>query len=139
MSRTRIPSALRKFICERAIYRCEYCLLPESSALLSHEIDHIIAKKHGGLTESDNLALSCALCNKHKGSDVASIDSATGEVTALYHPRRCRWSEHFQPQDAAWVPLTPIGSVTARLLQFNRLDRIEERKLLIEAGLLKFE
>ena len=139
MSKTHIPLALRKFVCERAIYRCEYCLFPESSALLSHEIDHIIAEKHGGLTQASNLALSCTLCNKCKGSDVASIDLATGEVIALYHPRRCRWSGHFQPQDAEWVPLTLIGSVTARLLQFNRLDRIEERKLLIEAGLLKFK
>lgn len=127
------------FVSERASYRCEYCLFPESSALFSHEIDHVISEKHGGLTQASNLALSFAPCNKYKGSDVASVDLETNEVIALYHPRRCLWSDHFQPQEAEWVPLTPIGLVTARLLQFNRPDRIEERKLLIEAGLLKFE
>jgi hypothetical protein len=32
--------------------------------------------------------------------------------------------------------LTPEGRVTVRLLQFNRQERIEERKLLIEANIL---
>src|SRR5579883_3140247 len=38
---------------------------------------HAIAQKHGGPTEAENLALSCALCNKNKGSDIASLDSVT--------------------------------------------------------------
>jgi len=53
-----------------------------------HEVDHVIAEKHGGLTEPDNLALSCTLCNKHKGSDLTSIDPETGDIVPLYHPRK---------------------------------------------------
>jgi 5-methylcytosine-specific restriction endonuclease McrA len=74
---------------------CEYCFTPEIASFAAHEVDPIVAQKHGGLTQEDNLALSCTLCNKHKGTDLASIDPNTGEITPLYHPRRDRWFEHF--------------------------------------------
>ena len=133
MSRTYIPSALRRLVSERAGGCCEYCLIPEAAVFTAHEIDHIVAEKHGGTTEADNLALSCVLCNKHKGSDLASIDPQTGEIVPLYHPRRDKWHEHFQLNGAEFIALTSIGRVTVRLLQLNRRDRIEERRLLIEA------
>jgi 5-methylcytosine-specific restriction endonuclease McrA len=71
MSFTRVPAGLRKQVYVRANGRCEYCLIPEMAGLASHEMDHIIAEKHGGSTEFNNLALSCVLCNKYKGSDIA--------------------------------------------------------------------
>ena len=80
MSSTYIPSALRRFVCNRAKGCCEYCLISEATAFVPHEIDHVIAEKHGGLTEAENLPLSCTLCNKHKG--IAS--SATKRAIALY-------------------------------------------------------
>lgn len=73
----------------------------------------------------------CCATNK-KGSDLASLDPAK-KLTPLYHPRQDCWSEHFQLNGAEFIPLTPIGRVTLRLLQLNRSDRIKERKLLIEA------
>ncbi|OQW86515.1 MAG: restriction endonuclease [Thiotrichaceae bacterium IS1] len=82
MSTTYIPVELRRLVYERARGCCEYCLIPETVVLVSHQIDHIIAEKHGGLTEADNLALSCAVCNKHKGSDLASIDPDTNQIVA---------------------------------------------------------
>lgn len=103
-----------------------------------HEIDHIIAQKHGGPTDADNLALSCALCNKHKGSDLASLDPETGLIVPLYHPRRDHWTDHFQVHAGQVVPLTPTGRVTVRLLQLNHPDRVEERTLLIAAKLSRF-
>ncbi len=90
-----IPTALRRLVLERAGEQCEYCLIPQAAVLAAHETDHIIARKHGGATESDNLALSCALCNKRKGSDVAAIDPQTAQILPLYHPRRDRWTDHF--------------------------------------------
>jgi hypothetical protein len=33
--------------------------------------------------------------------------------------------------------LTTIGRVTIRLLQLNRLDRVEERQLLLDAGIIE--
>jgi len=65
---TYIPSALRQEVYDRAGGCCEYCLIPETAVLVPHEVDHIIAQKHGGLTESGNLALSCTVCNKYKGA-----------------------------------------------------------------------
>ena len=67
-----IPTSLRQQIYERAGGQCEYCLMPEVAVLMSLEVDHIIARKHGGKIVADNLALSCSLCNKHKGSDLTS-------------------------------------------------------------------
>jgi hypothetical protein len=137
MSKTYITSALRKQIYKRANGCCEYCFFPEVATLSSHEVDHIIAEKHGGLTETNNLALSCTLCNKYKGSDLTSIDPETENIIPLYHPRRDIWNEHFRLEGAVILPITSIGRVTVRLLQLNRQDRIEERKLLIENGIFR--
>jgi len=52
--------------------------------------------KHGGQTIEENLALCCALCNRYKGSDIASIDPETGLLTLLFHPRLDRWGKHFE-------------------------------------------
>jgi hypothetical protein len=137
MSKTYISSALRKLVIERAKKRCEYCLMPEQASFAPHEIDHIISEKHGGKTHANNLALSCTLCNKYKGSDLTSIDPKTEEIVPLYHPRKDTWCEHFHLDTGEIKPLTAIGRVTVNLLQINRYERIEERLLLIEAGLFE--
>ena len=133
---TYIPVALRRQVYERAKGCCEYCLIPDLATFSAHEIDHIIAQKHGGLTEAENLALSCTLCNQYKGSDLASIDPETSQIVTLYHPRQDLWYEHFQLKEAEFVALSGKGRVTIRLLQLNRRDRVEERQLLLQAGML---
>jgi hypothetical protein len=137
MTRAYIPAPLYQLVYERAHGCCEYCLVPEAVTLTAHQVDHVIAVKHGGPTEADNLALSCALCNKHKGSDLASLDSETGEIAPLYHPRRDRWVNHFQLVGAHIVPLTAVGRATVRLLQFNQPERVAERELLLASGMLR--
>lgn len=134
---TYISAALRQQVFKRAHGRCEYCLIPESVALVPHQVDHIIALKHNGSTEPDNLALSCTLCNKHKGSDLASLDPQTGTVVPLFNPRQDEWPIHFEIEDGLIVPLTPFGRVTVRLLQFNTQQRVEERRLLLLAGAIQ--
>jgi HNH endonuclease len=136
MSTTYIPVALRRQVYERARGYCEYCRIPDAATFAPHEIDHIVAEKHGGLTESENLALSCASCNKRKGSDLASIDSETGEIVPLYHPRQDLWHEHFHLTEGEVFPRTAKGRITTQLLQLNRRDRVEERRLLQQAGML---
>src|SRR4051812_36815538 len=111
-----IPVALRRLVRERAGERCEYCLMPEQFTLAAHWVDHVVADKHGGQTEEANLALSCVLCNQHKGSDLTSIDPETGAITPLFHPRRDQWSAHFKLAAARIEPLTQTGRVTVRLL-----------------------
>ena len=59
-----VSAADRALVRGRALGRCEYCRLPESSGFVEHQIDHIIAIKHGGGSDPGNLALSCKLCNR---------------------------------------------------------------------------
>lgn len=135
MNSSYVPALLRRQVVERADGRCEYCGISESVAFAPHEIDHIIARKHGGETEAENLALSCILCNKYKGSDIASVDPGTEQIVPLYHPRQERWIDHFELHESHIMPLTPTGRATVRLLQLNQPDRVEERRLLIEIGM----
>lgn len=138
MSRSYISIGLRQLVEQRAKNCCEYCLIPETATLFSHQVDHIIAEKHGGLTDAENLALACIICNKYKGSDIASIDIETNNnVVRLYHPRTDIWHEHFVILEAKIEPISAVGRVTSNLLQFNRLERITERSLLIRAGFFK--
>lgn len=124
---TEVSAADRALVRERALGRGEYCRLPESLGFVEHQIDHIIAIKHGGGSEPGNLALSCTLCNRYKGSDIASIDPDTALIASLFHPRHQSWDQHFQLSSGRIVGLTPHGKATARLLQFNRADRVGER------------
>ena len=97
-------------------------------------MDHIVSRKHGGATEFLNLALSCARCNRAKGTDVGSIHPDTGQFTRLFNPRKDRWEEHFVIEDAHIIGLTPIVQVTVTLLRFNDVERVLERILLQQAG-----
>lgn len=136
MSKAYISASLRRLVYERANNTCEYCLFPEIAALASHEVDHVIPEKHGGQTEESNLALACALCNKYKGSDLASIDPVDDAIVRLYQPRQDCWRDHFQLREGEIIPQTAIGRVTVRLLQMNRPERIGERRLLSQANML---
>lgn len=133
MSET-MPAALRALARERANGRCEYCLLHEEDAWVPHEPDHIFAIKHRGRTDEVNLAWTCLACNRHKGSDLASIDEKSGRIVRLFHPRRDRWGTHFRLQGSRIVGRTATGRVTVHLLQFNRRDRVRMRQTLIAAG-----
>jgi len=124
-----ISARLRRAIIERARQRCEYCLKP-SISFYPHEIDHVVATKHGGATTPDNLAYACFQCNRYKGSDLSSIDHQTGAVTPLFNPRAQRWGDHFRLEDAIIVPLTPEGRATVFLLRLNSPEKVAERRAL---------
>jgi len=70
--------------------------MPQLFSASAHQIDHIIAEKHGGETVSENLALSCMIYNLRKGTDIGSLHPNTNELQALYHPRTMIWIEHFK-------------------------------------------
>lgn len=130
-----IPSSLRKVVQQRAAGRCEYCLLHEDDAWESHQPDHIIARKHRGQTIAENLAWTCGVCNRHKGSDIASIDGDTERVVRLYHPRRDSWARHFRLEDGRILPRSAVGRVTVFLLRLNRPGRVRARRILAQLGL----
>jgi hypothetical protein len=126
-----IPDVLRREVAARAGQRCEYCRVHQEDRLFAHEIDHIIAEKHGGHSHTDNLSLACAECNRYKGSDLCSLDSETGTIVPLFHPRLQRWTDHFRAADGVIEALTPTGRVTTRLLQLNRIDAVDRRRSLM--------
>lgn len=126
MSLTHIPAALRRLVVERAGSRCEYCLLPAEVAFFPHEVDHVIAEKHGGQTEAGNLAFACWRCNRHKGSDLGSFDPQTRNFSLLFNPRRHVWTEHFAWQDEQIVGVTPEGRTTISLLRLHSDERRAE-------------
>lgn len=130
-----VSAELRRLVCERASGLCEYCLLREEDAFLPHEPDHIIAVKHRGLTIESNIAWTCFVCNRAKGSDISSIDEATGELQRLFNPRVDVWEDNFRLLvDGKVLPLTSIGRVTAFLLRLNRPELVEIRKVLAREG-----
>ena len=138
MSKTYISTNLRQVVFDRAQGCCEYCLISEMLVLAAHQIDHIIAEKHGGATISENLALSCSLCNQAKGSDIASIDPESGDTVRLYNPRKDNWADHFlfEAESGLIRPLTAIGRVTVKLLRVNRDEYLPVRKILAQLELL---
>lgn len=125
---THVPDNLRKLVFERAFGRCEYCLIAEDRFFSRHQIDHIIAEKHSGLTAEGNLALSCTLCNRYKGSDIASVDNTTGEIVPLFDPRIDVWEEHFLLDGVILIGLSPKGRATIQLLRLNSPIRVEQRE-----------
>lgn len=43
----------------------------------------------------------------------------TGKLTPLFNPRANRWDEHFRPNGASIIGLTPIGQTSVWLLEMN--------------------
>ncbi|MCE2473345.1 MAG: HNH endonuclease [Anaerolineae bacterium] len=107
---------------------CEYCRLAPDEMYATFHIDHIIPRKHGGLDFNDNLCIACPDCNGYKGSDIATFDPLTGDLTPFYNPREQDWDEHFELEiDMTIVGLTPEGRATIFLLQMNMQRRVIER------------
>ncbi len=130
-----IPVLVRQMVIQRAAGICEYCLMPQKFSMYSHEIDHVVATKHGGQSVESNLVVACLPCNRHKGSDLTSIDPTTGVITPLFNPRLQIWSDHFELENGYIWGLTAIGRTTVFLLQMNETARLQLRQALIDQGL----
>lgn len=127
--------ALRDAVRRRARWRCEYCLLPEAfAAVAPFQIEHIIARQHGGPTTLPNLALACQLCNLHKGPNLTGIDPLTAKLVPLFHPRRMKWGRHFRWDGPVLVGRTTLGRATISVLQMNQDHRLDLRQTLIDEG-----
>ncbi|MBV9035874.1 MAG: HNH endonuclease [Acidobacteriaceae bacterium] len=116
----------------QAADRCEYCHLPASASPPPFQIDHIIARQHGGKTEPDNLALCCVHCNRYKGPNIAGIDQVSGEIVRLFHPRKDIWAEHFRWSGAELIGITAVGRVTIQVLFINDPEMQSFRLALME-------
>ena len=93
--------------------------MPQAFYPSPFQTDHIIARKHGGGDESENLATACFHCNNHKGPNVAGIDPLTKDLTRLFHPRRDKWEDHFRWVGYQLVGSTAVGGVTVAVLEMN--------------------
>lgn len=131
-----MDEALRSAVRRRADWRCEYCLLPESIALVvPFHIEHVVARQHAGPTSFTNLALACHRCNQYKGTNLAGLDPWTGRLARLFHPRRMRWGRHFRWDGVFLVGLTPTGRATVSVLRMNVEERLDLRTALTDEGL----
>ncbi len=123
-----IAAHLREFVRRRASDHCEYCTVAQSAAAFVRlQIEHVIARQHGGQTVASNLALACPHCNLHKGTNLTGLDPVTGELTRLFDPRVQRWSDHFARAGETIVGLTAVGRTTVRLLDMNAAEQSELR------------
>jgi len=118
----------------RAGHRCEYCGIPETDSGLRFHVEHIIARQHGGSDDVENLALACPDCNWRKGTNLASIDPDSGEVTALFHPRTDSWAAHFINDPPNILGTTTVGRTTVWLLDMNNPIRLRHRVWLTRLG-----
>ncbi len=132
--RQKFSVVTRQLVATRANFRCEYCRKPDLTANFSFHIEHIISRQHGGSDHPDNLAYACSYCNWKKGPNIGTILSEGGSIIPLFHPRKDQWFEHFTVEAGAIYPLTEIRKGTIHLLDFNAVERILERKELVEAG-----
>lgn len=128
-----MDAALRTFVRQRAGHRCEYCHLPEANAgRLLFQIEHIIAKQHGGTDDPDILCYSCAQCNWAKGPNLAGLHG--GKLYPLFNPRKQIWSRHFHWEHTLLVGKTKTGIVTVQVLNINDPVRVMLRENLLFEG-----
>ncbi len=97
-------------------------------------VDHIIARQHGGLSTLENLALCCPSCNRYKGPNLAGLDSTSGDIVPLFHPRRDIWRDHFQWRGPRIAGMTSIGRATVTVLNINHPKYVAVRQALISEG-----
>jgi hypothetical protein len=132
---TRVDSTLVELVWRRANALCEYCRIPQEFDAAPFQVEHIIARKHAGLTVAENLALSCLHCNLNKGSNIAGLDPTTAKLSRLFNPRLDHWQEHFAWRGEELLGLTVIGRITLAVLEINAAGRIQLRRSLIAEGL----
>lgn len=134
---SRIPTAWRRAIHERARGLCEDC--HSQTSVTGHEftVDHIQPEAHGGGDDLDNLCLCCAECYAYKQARTTARDPRSQRVVSLFHPRRDDWDEHFRwsPTFTRLIGRTAIGRATVEALQLNRPFLTRARRLWVEHDL----
>jgi hypothetical protein len=130
-----IPVALKKLVANRANHACEYCLLPHKASFFVFQIEHIIAIKHGGSSDAKNLAFSCPICNRNKGTDLGALSGKPPKLTRLFNPRVDIWADHFSLHTNGEIKAkTLIGEATVSLLDLNNVESVMDRGKLLNAG-----
>src|SRR5712692_9401298 len=126
--------SLEELVWGRAHSCCEYCRMPQEFDRAPFEIDHIIARSHGGPTQANNLALACFLCNSFKATNLAGIDEKTNKIVSIFNPRRHKWDRHFRWEGGNLRGKTPSGRATIAVLRINLEHRVLHRRALMDEG-----
>jgi len=108
--------------------------MPQRFDPLSFQIDHVIARQHGGETVAENLALTCYACNHHKGPNIAGFDHQSQQIIPLFNPRKELWKAHFRWAGPILTSITATGRVTVHVLAVNLDYRVALRRALIREG-----
>jgi hypothetical protein len=111
-------------------------LQQDHAPLAQFQIEHIVARQHGGDDEPSNLALACHHCNLHKGPNLTGIDVQTGQIVPLFHPRQQTWDDHFSRQGTQILGISAVGRATVAVLAMNDRERVKLRSVLLARGLL---
>lgn len=125
----------RKFIQERAKFRCEYCQILEAY-VQQFVSEHIIPMSKDGSSNLENIANACGACNNHKYNKTEGFDIVTKKNFPLFNPRKDSWLDHFSWNEdyRLILGITPVGRVTIEQLQLNRSKLLNLRDLLILGG-----
>lgn len=129
-----IAENIREFVALRAKHKCEYCYIHKDDLFFVYQIDHIISLKHEGLTEPNNLAYACSLCNQNKGTDLGTYLPGSKRLIRLFNPRQDKWFDHFEIQNGEILPKTRIATATVKVLDLNNIDRVILRQGLMAIG-----
>lgn len=115
---------------------CAYCHTREANTGQPMTIDHIIPQTQGGETSYENLCFACRRCNEFKGSAIRAQDPLTGEMVALFHPRRQAWTDHFQWDETGSLlnGLTAVGRATIVALNINNPIIVDVRRRWVSVG-----
>jgi 5-methylcytosine-specific restriction endonuclease McrA len=125
-----VPDRIRRQVCERAGFRCEYCRMRQQWELFpTYHIEHVIAKQHRGTDDLENLALACNHCNLLKGPNLSSRDPDGDSLVPLFHPRTMSWDDHFRLEGARIQGTTDIGRTTVFLLEMNADHQVDLREV----------
>lgn len=129
---------LRDLVWRRAEECCEYCRMPAVYGETTFEIDHVVARSHGGHERDSNLCLACFACNSFKGTNLSGRDIQSQKTVLLFNPRRHKWSRHFYWEGPILIGRTAIGRATIATLRINLDHRVAHRKELIDEGVFPF-
>jgi HNH endonuclease len=125
-------AAVVRLVHERAHNCCEYCQTCRDTIGQTMHVEHI--DPNGG-DDPENLCLACPTCNLSKSRATSALDSITGMIVPLFHPRRQQWQEHFRwIENARRVQgLTPTGRATVERLRMNQERLVVARALWVKA------
>ena len=133
---TYISKSLKELVVKRAKNSCEYCQMSAKFTYFPFHIEHIVSLKHGGQSIESNLAYSCPICNLNKGSDIGTFVENPNVIIRFYNPRIDIWEDHFCVESNGLLTAkTLIGRGTIKILNFNHIDSVIERREMIRLGI----